>query len=125
MMSRAFKISARANASLNSGTNIDIEDEAAQHAPYDATCRPDGLITLAGATQSLGEDMLKDRMDEFSHAYPLKQGETGGSAAAQRLGWACILPALTNTLQLPSTALSLDPEVSNFTGNFPQVRVAH
>lgn len=88
-MSRAFQISARAKASLNSGTNIDIEDEAALHDAYDATSRPDGLITLAGATQSLGEDMLKNRMHDFSRTYPLKEGEMGddGSAQVARLGW--------------------------------------
>lgn len=82
-MSPAFEISTRAKASLKSGTNIEIEDEAAQHPPYDATTRPDGLITLAGATQSLGEDMLKDRMDEFALAYPLKKGKPGCPASTR------------------------------------------
>lgn len=79
-MSRAFEISARARASLNSGTNIEIEDEAAKYAPYDASARPGGLISLAGATQSFGEEMLKDRMDEFAKTYSLKQGKLGHSA---------------------------------------------
>lgn len=68
-MSPSFEISARAKASLISGTNIEIEDKAAQYPPYDAITRLNDLTTLAGATQSLGDDMLKERMDKFAKAY--------------------------------------------------------
>lgn len=69
----AFEISNRAIASLNSGTNMEIEDAvAALHPPYDPVTCPDGLISLAGATQSLTQDMIRKYTEEFAKNHDLQ-----------------------------------------------------
>ncbi|KAH8647963.1 pyridoxal phosphate-dependent transferase [Xylariales sp. PMI_506] len=84
--------SRRAIANLQSGAFIELEEEADKLPQYDKIKCPDGLLNLAGAVNTLVDDLMSQHVDDFSKVYPLSQGSNCLPS--------CAYPALNNGLEL-------------------------